>query len=113
MTTPTNLDDITLKSVVGDGTIEYFWHNPRSKSGMQTWEVKIKMPDGKRKIMLVRDSGFYIKTKEVKVNSFNSREERNREINRLYRECGLSQMFLSNLFNISQPSVSLIINGKV
>lgn len=112
MTTPTNLDDITLKSVVGDGTIEYFWHNLRSKSGMPTWELKIKNTDGTRKIMIVRDYGFEISGEEIKINHFKTRAERNAEISRLYHEEGLSQMFLANIFNVSQPSISLFVNAK-
>ena len=70
------------------------------------------MPDGKRKIAVVRDYGFEQNTEEIAINRFKTRVERNAEIYRLYHEQGLSQIFLANLFNISQPSVSLIVNRK-
>ncbi len=111
MPAPT-LDNETLKNIAGDGIIEYCLYNQRSKSGMPTWELKIKSSDGTRKIMIIRDSGFEISTVQIKINQFNTRAERNAEIYRLYHEQGLSQMFLANLFNMSQPSVSLIINKK-
>lgn len=111
MPAPT-LDNETLKNIAGDGSIEFCLYNQRNKSGMPTWELKIKSSDGTRKIMIIRDSGFEISTVQIKINQFNTRAERNTEIYRLYHEQGLSQMFLANLFNMSQPSVSLIINKK-
>ncbi len=111
MPAPT-LDNETLKHIAGDGTIEFFLYNPRSKSGMPTWELKIKSADGTRKIMVVRDSGISLSQTEVAVQSFKTRAERNKEIYRLYHEEGLSQVFLANLFNMSQPSISIIVKGK-
>ncbi len=108
MPAPT-LDNETLKHIAGDGTIEFCLYNPRSKSGMPTWELKIKNANDTRKIVVICDSGFEISTEQVKINPFKTRAERNAEI---YHEEGLSQVFLANLFNISQPSVSLIVNGK-
>ncbi len=112
MLTQQSLDEETLKHIAGDGKIELCLHNPRSKSGIQMWELKIKLPDGKRKIAVVRDYGFEQNVEEIAINRFKTRAERNAEIYRLYHEQGLSQIFLANLFNISQPSVSLIVNRK-
>lgn len=106
------IDEAALKKVIGDGTVEFCLYLPRNKSGMRTWELKIRNPDGSRNIVVVRDSGFEISCEQVKINSFKNRAERNKEINRLYAKEGLSQVFLGNLFNISQPSVSVIVNGK-
>ena len=111
MPAPT-LDNETLKHIAGDGTIEFCLYNQRSKSGMPTWELKIKNTNGTRKIVVICDSGFEISTEQIKIKPFKTRTERNAEIYRLYHEEGLSQIFLGNLFNISQPSVSLIVNGK-
>lgn len=79
---------------------------------MGAWELKVLNSDGTRKIVIVRDYGFEVKREQVKIKPFKTREERNKEILRLYHEEGLSQVFLGNLFNISQPSISLIVNGK-
>ena len=98
------LDNAALKETIGNGKVEFCLHNPRSKSGMQTWELKVLNSDGTRK--------FEVKREQVKIKPFKTREERNKEILRLYHEEGLSQVFLGNLFNISQPSISLIVNGK-
>ena len=106
------LDNAALKETIGNGKVEFCLHNPRSKSGMQTWELKVLNSDGTRKIVIVRDYGFEVKREQVKIKPFKTREERNKEIYRLYHEEGLSQVFLGNLFNISQPSISLIVNGK-
>lgn len=107
-----NLNEKLLKEIVGKGEIEYSFYNKRSKSGTQTWEIKIINADNSRRIVVVRDYGFEINYKEIKINPFKTRAERNKEIYRLYYEEGLSQQFLTNLFGISQPSVSLIVNSK-
>ena len=106
------LSNEILKDIAGNGSIEYCLYNQRSKSGMPSWEIKIKNENGSRKIIVVRDYGFEISTEQIKMNSFKTRTERNKEIYRLYDEEGLSQMFLANLFNMSQPSVSIIVNPK-
>ena len=38
-----------LKDAVGDGKIEFCLYNPRNKSGIQTWELKVLNTDGTRK----------------------------------------------------------------
>ena len=106
------MKNVLLKDAVGDGKIEYCLYNPRNKSGIQTWELKVLNIDGTRKVIIVRDYGFQVQKDQIKLNPFKTREERNKEILRLYHEEGLSQVFLGNLFNISQPSLSLIVNGK-
>ena len=109
----TELSPKFLKTIIGDAEAEFCLYNPRSKSGIQTWEIKVRNSDNTRKIIVVRDYGYKIDHEEIKINPFKTREERNKEIYRLYHEEGISQIFLGNLFNISQPSVSLIINGKI
>lgn len=100
-----------------DTTVTFDHHDfewcPRNKSGIKTWELKLRCEGGKRKILVVRDYGFELDCEEIKINPFKNRAERNDEILRLYNEKGLSQVFLASIFNISQPSVSLIINGKI
>ena len=104
------LDAAIQKEIAAKGgTIEFCLYNPRSKIGVRAWELKIKMPDGKLKIAIVRDYDFEMSMEEIQIKHFKNRAERNAEICRLYHEQGLSQVFLANLFNMSQPSVSLII----
>lgn len=91
---------------------EYYNFMPRSNLGMKKWEIKARYADGKCKVVVLRDSGFSVTGMVIDVNDFKTRGERNAEIFRLYHEEGLSQIFLANLFSISQPSVSLIVNGK-
>lgn len=107
----TGLDEAVLQKFAAGGTVEFENYLPRSKSGMRTWELKIKDADGSRRIVIIRDSGLNITGTEVQVHPFTNRAERNEEICRLYGECHLSQVFLANLFNISQPAVSVIIKG--
>lgn len=101
-----------LKQICGNAETEFCLYNPRSKSGIQTWEIKVRNTDNIRKIIVVRDYGYKIDHEEIQIHPFTTRAERNAEILRLYKEEGISQIFLGNLFNISQPSISLIVNGK-
>ena len=108
----TELNPKFLKQICGDADAEFCLYNPRSKSGIQTWEIKVRNTDNTRKIIVVRDYGYKIDHEEIQIHPFKTREERNAEILRLYKEEGISQNFLGNLFNISQPSVSLIVSRK-
>ena len=108
----TELSPKYLKEICGEAEAEFCLYNPRSKSGIQTWEIKVRNTDNTRKIIVVRDYGYKIDHEEIQINPFKTREERNAEILRLYKEEGISQIFLGNLFNISQPSVSIIVNAK-
>ena len=108
----TELSPKYLKEICGEAEAEFCLYNPRSKSGIQTWEIKVRNTDNTRKIIVVRDYGYKIDHEEIQINPFKTREERNAEILRLYKEEGISQIFLGNLFNISQPSVSVIVKAK-
>ena len=108
----TELTPKYLKEICGDAEVEFCLYNPRSKTGIQTWEIKVRNTDNTRKIIVVRDYGYKIDHEEIQIHPFKTREERNAEILRLYEEEGISQNFLGNLFNISQPSVSLIVSRK-
>ena len=107
----TGLDKTLLEKFAAGGMVEFENYLPRSKSGMRTWELKIKEDDGSRRIVVIRDSGLNITGTDVAVQPFTNRAERNAEICRLYAESHLSQVFLANLFNISQSAVSVIIKG--
>ena len=108
----TELYKTVLEKFAAGGEVEFENYLPRCRSGMRAWELKIRDADGSRRIVVIRDSGLNVTGTEVAVQPFTNRAERNEEICRLYNECHLSQVFLANLFNISQPSVSLIVNGK-
>ena len=107
----TGLDKTVLEKFAAGGTVEFENYLSRSKSGMRTWELKIRDENGSRRIVVIRDSGLNVTGTEVAVQPFTNRAERNAEICRLYGESHLSQVFLANLFNISQPAVSVIIKG--
>ena len=105
-------DKARFKHIAGKGVAEDFNYMPRSNLGMRKWEIKTRYPDGTCKVVVMRDSGFSITGEVIEINEFKTRLQRNEEIYRLYHEHGLSQVFLGKLFNISQPSVSLITSGK-
>lgn len=107
----TGLDKTVLEKFAAGGTVEFENYLSRSKSGMRTWELKIRDENGSRRIVVIRDSGLNVTGTEVAVQPFTNRAERNAEICRLYGECHLSQVLLANLFNISQSAVSVIIKN--
>ena len=71
--------------------------------------MKITCADGTRRVVVLTDRGFCVDTREVKLYPFYGKDERNAEIYRLYKDEHLTQVFLADLFSITQPSVSLII----
>lgn len=98
-----------FKTLAGNCTAEYVNYMPRGKNGMRCWEIKAQKPDGDYTIVVLYDYGYKVDGKTVEIEPFTERVGRNEEIYRLYHEEGLSQLFLANLFNMSQPSVSLIV----
>lgn len=108
----TPFDKRRFEHISGKCEAEYFNYLPRSRSGMRKWEIKARYGDDTSKIVVMRDSGFNITGEVIEVNDFINREERNEEIYRLYHNEGLSQIFLAKVFNMSQPSISLIVNKK-
>ena len=106
-------DKARFRHIAGEGAVvETLNFIPRSRLGMRKWEIKVRYPDGVCKVVVMRDSGFSVTGELIDVNEFTDREKRNNEIYRLYSTEGLSQVFLGKLFNVSQPMVSLIVNGK-
>lgn len=101
-----------FKQIAPGCTAEYVNYMPRGKNGLRCWEIKAQKPDGDYVIVVLRDYGYKTGGETVEIMPFNDRDGRNVEICRLYNEKNISQVFLANLFNISQPSVSLIINKK-
>ena len=105
-------NEAKFKQIAGNCTAEYINYMPRGKNGMRCWEIKAQKPDGDYTIVVLYDYGYKVDGKVIEINPFTERAGRNEEIYRLYHEKGLSQLFLANLFNMSQPSVSLIVNKK-
>lgn len=101
-----------FKTLAGNCTAEYVNYMSRGKNGMRCWEIKAQKLDGDYTIVVLCDYGYKVDGKTVEITPFKNRAGRNEEIYRLYHEEGLSQLFLANLFNMSQPSVSLIVNKK-
>ena len=77
-------NEAKFKQLAPDCTAEYVNYMPRGKTGGEV----------------------------IEIHPFVNRKERNEEICRLYYEKGVSQLFLANFFNMSQPSVSVIVNKK-
>lgn len=98
-----------IKKVVGNAEVESYNINMRCESGGRALELKITEADGGRRVVVLTDRGFCIDVREIELRSFYGKEERNAEIWRLYKNEHLTQVFLANLFSITQPSVSLII----
>ena len=101
-----------VQKAVGDAEIEFYNINLRVGTGGKALELKITDKDGKRRVVVLNDRGFCIDSRDVELRPFYSKEERNKEIWRLYNEEHLTQVFLANLFSLTQPSVSLIVNAK-
>lgn len=73
----TGLDKTVLEKFAAGGTVEFENYLPHSKSGMRTWELKIRDEDGNCRIVVIRDSGLNVTGTEVAVRPFTNRAERN------------------------------------
>ena len=104
-------DEAKFKQVAGGCRAEYVNYMPRGKNGMRCWEIKAQKPEGDYIVVNLRDCGCKIDSEVIEVLPFADRAGRNAEICRLYKEKMLSQLFLANLFNLSQPVVSVIVNA--
>ena len=83
-------DKARFKHIAGDGVAEDFNYMPRSNLGMRKWEIKVRYPDGKCKVVVMRDSGFSITGEVIDVNEFTSASSATRRFtvcttNMLYR----------------------------
>ena len=105
-------NEAKFKQTAPGCTAEYVNYMPRGKNGLRCWEIKAQKPDGDYVIVVLRDCGYKIDGETVEITPFNNREERNAEIRRLYNDKNISQLFLAKIFNMSQPSVSIIVNKK-
>lgn len=105
-------NEAKFKQIADGYMAEYVNYMPRGKNGLRCWEIKASAQDGTCEIVVLRDYGYKIDGEVIAINSFSDRAGRNEEICRLYNEKNVSQVFLANLFNMSQPSVSLIVNKK-
>ncbi len=96
-----------IARAAGGDEIEFYNVNMRGQSGCCELELKLLKENGERKIIVLCDRGTRVEHREVKLKDFFSRDERDFEICRLYKEEHLTQVFLANLFKLTQPSVSL------
>jgi hypothetical protein len=94
------------------GTIEFLCATRNYNIAGKVAEISVLYPDMHRKVFVLYDYGYCINFKEVLINKFTDMEGRNKEIDRLYHESGLSQVFIAHLFKLRQPTVSLILNRK-
>ena len=103
-------NEIVFKRIAGDCEAEFYNYMPRSSTGMPKWEIKARYKDGMSKVVILQDCGFNITGRIIEIPVFNTRAERNKIIRGLYHKDGLSQVFLGELFRLSQPAISVIIN---
>lgn len=99
-----------IKEEIKHGKVDFLHvvNNPRY--GIKTTELKIFYSNGERRLFVVRDFAYRVEVEKIFINTYQNRAARNAEICRLYNEKFLSQNFIANIFNLSQPSISLIIN---
>ena len=48
----TELSPTFLNQICGNAKAEFCLYNPRSKTGIQTWEIKVRNTDNTRKIIV-------------------------------------------------------------
>ena len=97
--------------ILDSGEIEFIYTSRRSSVLGKVAEICVvfKNVDVYRKIYALYDYGYCVKYQEIPLKAYNTCEGRNAEIKRLYKEAGLTQVFIGRFFKLSQPSISLIL----
>ena len=101
-----------LYQAVSEGKIEFFYRSQKKGAICKSAEISVITPDMRRRIFVLYDYGYCMKFVEITINKFMNIKGRNQEIRRLYREFGLSQIFLAHVFSVSQPTISFIVTTE-
>ena len=98
-----------IKEILSKNEIVFFYIMTRNVYPGKISEIcLINKTNLTRSILFIKDNFLKITAEVIALNEIKTRQERNEEINRVYYRNGLSQVFLSEFFKISQPSISLI-----
>lgn len=101
-------------NILDSGKIEFLCISQKSNTIGKVAEICVVFPKSEvyRKIYVLYDYGYCLKYKEIPINEFKTWEERNTEIKRLYKEAGLTQLFIGRFFKLSQPAISIIVRKE-
>lgn len=99
-----------LQRIVKGGIVENF-NLSRTHKGYKKLELKIYYPTGHRKFFMLIDKGCIIDRREIIIHPFDDKKTRDKEIRRLYIEEKMTQSFIANIFGLTQPTISGIINS--
>ena len=85
----------------------------RSCNGLDVLEIGVIDMYKNRHIIVLRNMGSKISKEKIYVDIIDSRKTRNRVIKELHTEHNLTQQFLAKYFNLSQSTISIIVNNKI
>lgn len=80
------------------------------RNGFAKLEVQAIYDNGSRKLFVIKNLINVVDLREIHVNNFANKVERNIEIKRLYKSENLTQEFLGKVFGLHQTTISGIIN---
>lgn len=80
-------------------------------NGFAKLEVQAIYDNGSRKLFVIKNLINVVDSREIHVNNFTNKVERNIEIKRLYKSENLTQEFLGKVFGLHQTTISNIINS--
>ena len=109
---PIAMRNYLVKLLGEDGEVENECIS-RDYNGLCKYEVQIVFPNGARTFFTIIDTGYIIEKREIIIRRIGSIEERNNEIQRLYKKESLTQTFIGKIFGLSQSTVSAIVRGKL
>ena len=90
-----------LKKAAGEDEIEYYNINQRDENGGRTLELKITDSEGRRKVVVLADRALH-RSKRGRVKAVQRQGRTQQRDMALYNEEHLTQVFLANLFSITQ-----------
>ena len=67
--------------------------------------------DGHRRFFVLKDKGYMIERREIRIYPFESKLERNKESFRLYKKEKMTQEFIGKIFGLKQPTIAGIVKN--
>ena len=82
-----------------------------TKKGYRKLELQFYDPDGHRRFFIMKDKGYMIDRREIQIYPFESKSERNNEIDRLHKKEKMTQEFIGKIFGLKQPTIAGIVKN--
>lgn len=99
-----------ISTVAINGLIENY-NVSQTLEGYRKLELQILHSNNYRSFFVVTDNGLMLDKRQITIKPFNTMQQRNQEIKRLFFEERMTQVFIGKIFRLSQSTISGIVNS--